>query len=758
LTTAPRDPVAGSVPSVTVYSGYTVLRSDLNGEIRERRHGLYDFDARVVSRHALTLSGQVPELVAFAHPRADEWFAVLRVPRPGGNADGPLLPQDMIEISLRRAVGPAMREAIDVRNHSSEPFSGRLELALDADFVDIAPAKDVDLSRWLTIERRWNPDQRELVFACQGERESRHFERSLTIRVDTASEVQDTSSGLEFELALGSQETWSATLDYVSHVDGVPRDFETGHVARERQRAAWRSRRPQISPDERMSVVFERAADDLFDLRNFELEERFAGGADGSAWVTNAGVPSFTGLFGRDVLTAAWQTALLGPRATHGALAIVAATQSDSDDAWRDAEPGKMIHEMRRGPLSELAFTPRDRYYGTQTTPHMFVLALSELWHWTGEIELLRRYRDAALRAMEWAERYGDLDGDGFLEYHKRSPKGLRNQGWKDSDEAIRHPDGSAAQGPIATVEEQAFHFLALQRMAEILLELGEEEHADEFLRRASALRRHWHDAFWMPEEGFYALALDGSKKQVKSITSNPGHALGTGIVPLEHAQTVADRLMSAELFSGWGIRTLSERHPSYNPFAYHLGTVWPVEQATFALGFKRYGLDEHAERLATALLEAAALMPEQRLPEAISGHARATDEVPVPYPQACSPQAWSAGATIQMLQILLGLYPLAPLGVLTVVRPRLPEWAPEVTLRRLRVGRSVVDLRFDRRPDGSVRVRTVRRRGPLIVAPAGPPVSVDQPTTVIEAVEALALKSLPGSRLRAVRIALGVE
>ena len=481
------------------------------------------------------------------------------------------------------------------------------------------------------------------------------------------------------------------------------------------------------------------------------------GHSDGSAWVVNAGVPTFTGFFGRDALTSGWQSALLGPRAARGALAVAAATQAERDDPWRDEEPGKMIHEMRRGPLADLGLSPRDAYYGTQTTSQMFVLALSELWHWTGDDDLLSLYRDAALGAIRWADKFGDLDGDGFLEYERRSPAGLRNQGWKDSDEAIRHADGNLAEGPIATVEEQAFHFIALQRMAEILIVLGDDRLADTFLARAEALRRRWHDAFWMPDEGYYALALDGRKRQVKSITSNPGHALGTGIVPIENARAVADRLMSDELFSGWGVRTLSDRHPSYNPFAYHLGAVWPVEQATFALGFKRYGLEDHADRLIAAVLEAAAKCPERRVPEALSGHPRSDMGRPILYPQANSPQAWSASAVIQMVQVMLGMYPFAPLGILALVRPRLPDWLPELTIRGLRVGRATIDIRFTRRPDGSAGYRVLHRRGPILAMSAGPPQPADGAATPIEAAKEAVLRALPGRRARAARIALGL-
>jgi glycogen debranching enzyme len=514
---------------------------------------------------------------------------------------------------------------------------------------------------------------------------------------------------------------------------------------------------------DRIRLPFEGAVEDLFALRNGDHERDLLDGRGPlppvrrRGWVVNAGVPTFTGFFGRDALTAGWQSAMAGTDALRGALEVAASTQATEDDPWRDAEPGKMLHELRRGPLAMLGLSPRDAYYGSQTTPAMFVVALSELWHWTGSDLVLRRFRDSALRATEWAERAAQPSG--FITYERRSPAGLRNQGWKDSDEGIRHADGSIAEPPLATVEEQAFHYLALQRMGEILVALDEPDRAQGFLDRAADLRRKWHEAFWMPREGYYALALDGTGEQVRSITSNPGHALGAGIVPAEIARQVADRLLSPALFSGWGVRTLAEDHPSYNPLAYHLGTVWPVENATFALGLKRYGLDDHLERLVDAQIEAAAALPDARLPEALTGHRREPKVGPAPYPGACSPQAWSSSAVIQMVQVMLGLYPFAPLKLLTLIRPRLPAWLPEVTLRNVRVGRATVDLQFRRRRDGSASHKVLRRNGTLFVVPAGPPIDLSgRPRPWLEAVGQAALGRAPGRLVHAARIAVGLE
>jgi glycogen debranching enzyme len=740
------------------FSGYTVLCSTHDGSVSEGRHGLFHRDTRVLSRYRLTVDGMVPELVSDTTPESDRWDAVLRVPRPGGAAEGPLLPQDALELRIQRRVGPGMLESLTLTNHSAVACETTIRIELEADFADVAEL-DGRREQQGTVERTAEPDAGALRFDYAVERDGRRVERGLRIDVtDASSPPQIDASGLRFAIRLEAGDPWHATLRFAPLDAGAwPAPDSLDDDARARQRDAWRARRPKIECAEALRGPFDRAADDLFDLRNWELEQQFLGTTSGAAWILNAGVPTFTGLFGRDILTAGWQSSLLGPRAALGGLEAIASTQAVADDPWRDAEPGKLIHELRCGPVSELGLGPRDAYYGTQTTPAMFVLALSELWHWTGDTDLLRRHRDVALRALEWAKLHGDADGDGFVEYERRSPRGLRNQGWKDSDEAIRYPDGTIVDGPIATVEEQAFYFLALERMAEILVALGEDDLAEMLLGRADALRGRWHQAYWMPDQAFYALALDGSKNQVRSIASNPGHALGTGIVPARHARAIADRLFADDLFSGWGVRSLSDRHPSYNPFAYHLGALWPVEQATFALGFKRYGLDDHVDRLVDAVFAAAFRSPDERLPEALSGHARDGAPTPIPYPKANSPQAWSASSLIQLVQIMLGLYPFAPLRLVAIVRPRLPSWLPELTIRGMQVGPATVDLRFRRRPDGSASWSVVGRRGRLLVVGAGPPTATE-PGDAWERLEYALLRRVPGRLVRAGRIALGLR
>lgn len=744
-------------PLHVVHQGYSVLVAQPDGSIAgaEGREGLFDFEARILSLHRLTLGGRRLEYLGGGTPEPERWIARLQVPRSGGAAPGPALPQDALGIVLRRRIGDGMAEWISIQNHSMTPVETELVLELDADFADLAEAGAAPQQLGEQHDRL-EPGGASLCIDFRAQRNGRELHRGVRIAVERSdSPPAWQERTLRFRISLAPHGRWRARLSFASLVDGRWREpLRNAHLtARARVRRAWRARRARLTCGHRVvGPAFERAAEDLFALRNWEFDV-----AD-DAWFPIAGVPSYTGVFGRDALTAAWQGALLGPEMMRGALTIIAATQAREDLAWRDEEPGKMIHEMRRGPLAELEITPQRAYYGTQTSPAMFLLALSEYWHWTGDDALLRRHLEAALRTFEWAERYGDRDGDGFLEYVRRSPRGLKNHAWKDSDEAIRYPDGSLVANPIATVEEQAYHCIALQRMAEILVALGEAARADDFAARASTLAQRIDGTYWMEEEGFYAMALDAQKQPVRSIGSNPGHVLGAGVVPAARARVVADRLLAPDLFSGWGVRTLSSEHPSYNPLAYHLGTVWPVENATFALGCKRYGLDEHAERIVTGLLSAAGNFVHCRLPEALAGYPRRPGTPPSFYPRACSPQAWSASATIQLVQILLGLYPFAPARVLALVRPRLPEWLPTLTLRGLRVGDATVSIRFERRADGSTDHDVLTKDGALHIISFPPPQDTDTgDERWRDRLKEWSLEHAPGRTAAALRFALGV-
>ncbi|HEX6291541.1 MAG TPA: amylo-alpha-1,6-glucosidase, partial [Herpetosiphonaceae bacterium] len=323
---------------------------------------------------------------------------------------------------------------------------------------------------------------------------------------------------------------------------------------------------------------------------------------------------------------------------------------------------------------------------------------------------------EPALNALRWLDRDGDLDGDGFYEYQTRSTQGAENQAWKDSGDAIVDEHGAQVKPPIATCEEQGFVYLAKLHLSEVLWWLDRKDEARRLFHEAGELKQRFNERFWIEQQGFFALGLDSQKRQIRSITSNPGHCLATGIVDQSLVERTAARLLAPDLFTGWGVRTLSSENPAYNPYSYHRGSVWPVEQATFALGLLRYGLHQHVESLCRAQFEAAALFDFYRLPELFSGHQRDADHpFPALYPQANSPQAWSASAVFCLLQSLLGLYPYAPLNLL-LLDPHLPEWLPEITLRNLHVGQAVVTLRCYRTEHGASDYRVLDQQGTLHV------------------------------------------
>jgi glycogen debranching enzyme len=747
-------------PHQIAFRDWSVLLCHPDGAIGDDRGcGLYFEDCRILSRYRLSAGTRDTDELEPTNSwpiESDHWFGEMRILRRGDSPDGPRLPQDAIEIRIERLVGQGMLEHLTVVNHSMAENALDLRIELAADFADTLEVaqRNRQQTGTTTVTRRGN--SAEVRYAAQ--RGTRRTERGLRVSAadgGLALDVSDEAVLLSADLRLAPRETWRTSLVYQPLRDGRwlrPVALTTAWQRAIDQRNVWRAWRPRVtSSNGSLETTARVAADDLYALRNRELEH-----VAGEGWVVNAGVPIFTGLFGRDCLTAGWQAALLGPQFMTGALGATARLQADADDPWRDSEPGKLIHELRRGPLADLHMTAQSGYYGTQTTAAMFPLVLSERWHWTGDTREFAAHRETVAKTLEWARRDGDLDGDGFLEYRQRSPVGIKNQGWKDSHEAIRYPDGRNVENPIATVEEQAFHYLALCRAAEMCVVLDDDATAQRYIDRARRLRDRWHDAFWLEDERFYAMALDPAKERVASIGSNAGHALAAGIVPVEFASFVVERLMADDMYSGWGVRTLSSLHPSFNPWAYHLGTVWPVEQATFALGFKRYGFDQQADRLIGGMLQAAAVLPGTRLPELLGGQSRSDVPFPIVYPDANAPQAWSASATLQLLQISLGMYPFAALRTLALVRPRLPAGIEQLTIANLRVGRARVTLRFTRQPDGSAAHEVVERHGALLVVEAPPPDAAGQ-SDLRDALTMALVAHAPGKLARAARLALGV-
>jgi glycogen debranching enzyme len=410
-----------------------------------------------------------------------------------------------------------------------------------------------------------------------------------------------------------------------------------------------------------------------------------------------AGVPWFATLFGRDSIIASFQSLAFRPQIAVETLSVLAAYQATAVDDRRDAEPGKILHELRTGEMAGAGELPHTPYYGSVDSTPLWLILLGETFDWTGDRAMLDRLWPNALAALGWIDTYGDRDGDGFVEYERRSERGLLNQGWKDSSDAIRDRTGVESVPPIALAEVQGYVFDAKRRMAALARVRGDDELAARLDADAETLRQRFEAAFWIEDKRYYALALDRDKRQADAIGSNAGQCLWTGIVSPERAADVVERLLDPEMFSGWGIRTYARDQPGYNPIGYHTGSVWPHDTSLIAAGLKRYGFDEESNRLVGHVFQAAQHFPDFRLPELFCGFDRDHSALPVPYPVACSPQAWAAGASFLFVETMLGLRAKAGQHELELHHPKLPDWLGKVTLTNLRVGDASVDLLFHR-------------------------------------------------------------
>jgi glycogen debranching enzyme len=417
-------------------------------------------------------------------------------------------------------------------------------------------------------------------------------------------------------------------------------------------------------------------------------------GTDHMVFVPAAGLPWFVALFGRDTLMVSLQTMIVYPEFAAGALEVLGQYQATERDDYRDAEPGKILHELRYGELAHFKLIPHTPYYGTADATPLYLIALHSAWLSTGNRALIERQLPIAEACLSWIDRYGDRDGDGFQEYQTRSKAGYENMGWKDSGNAVMYPDGALVSGPKALCELQGYVYDAWLRMAEIYDELGNKRRANALRKKAAELFDKFNAEFWDEASGFYAYALDGEKKKVMSVASNVGQCLWSGIIAPERAGVVIKRLMRKDMWSGWGIRTLSAEHPSFNPYDYQTGAVWPHDNALIALGMRRYGFASEAAMLARDISGAAGHFLLNQLPELYAGLQRDAVSFPIQYLGANVPQAWAAGAPFMLLRAMLGLQQDAPHGKL-YVDPALPDWLPDVTLIDLRLGRVRFDIRF---------------------------------------------------------------
>jgi glycogen debranching enzyme len=488
----------------------------------------------------------------------------------------------------------------------------------------------------------------------------------------------------------------------------------------DRHKRAWAVGVTQLETD---NSTVQRAWDRaVLDLASLALGQ---GDAPAEFLVPAAGVPLYGALFGRDTATTAGQALLWSPDLAEGTLRLLARYIGTRDDDFHDEQPGRVPQQVRDDPLALLGLTPWTRDYGDYAAPCAYLVLLGAFHLVTGRTETTRELLDPARRVLDWLQTRADLDGDGFLEYQTRSSSGQKHQGWKDSEDGVVYADGSPVQPPVAACEVQGYWYAAQLLMAEVFLAMGDHAWATRLFRDAMDLKQRFNERFWMPEERFIAFGLDAQKEPIRSIASNVSHCLATGIVARQHATDVVAGLMADDMFSGWGIRTLSSRNPAYNPLAYHRGSVWPVENATAAFGMKRYGFGSECNSVARAMFDASELFELHRLPETFGGLPRdARHPHPGIYPDACAPQAWSASAIAWLVQAMLGLWTYAPLHAL-VLEPELPVWLPRLVLRDLRVGDGRVSLEFERDDGGATDYRVLERSGSVRVLRQPPPEDV---------------------------------
>jgi glycogen debranching enzyme len=626
--------------------------SDLAGDVpagNDAGLGLYRSDSRFLSTFELRLNGRRPILLNHGVDRA--YVATFQLsnpvlePRHGGAA----IPKQSLSLRRTRFVHDGVHERIGLQNCNRHAVEVDLELRFDADFLDIFEVRGYRPERPMGTPEPPVITETGLTFGYRGRDDIR---RSTEIVLHPVPQLHKGTACVRVRLA--PQERYVLLVDLLPQLgDGQPEaefHFDGALEALERRYQQWNATCTRWRTDNE-SLDGGLIWRNLEDLRVL-CDERPTG------IYPTAGVPWYAVPFGRDALITSLQTLALNPDIALGSLRYLARHQGQKVDPYREEEPGKILHEMRYGELANLGQVPHTPYYGTVDATPLFLVLLVELLHWTANVDLLSELAPNVMAALKWVDEYGDLDGDGLVEYKQHGRIGVRNQGWKDSWDSLLEEHGEPAPLPAALVEVQGYVHHAKSGLARIFRRLGQLDRAEKLETEAEQLRARFEKAYWMPNERFYAQALDRDKRQVASISSNPGHCLWSGIVDGDRAKHVVARLMAHDMFSGWGVRTLSSRAPSFNPMSYHNGSIWPHDNSIIAAGLRRYGYREEAERIARAVLEAGMRFSDHRVPELFCGFSRDRrfGAGPGEYLVSCSPQAWGAGSLFHFLQVLAGV------------------------------------------------------------------------------------------------------
>ena len=696
-------------PQIAIHQGHTVLVSEENGQINyPSEKGLYFLDTRVISAWSIYADG-TPWVLLNGGSIA---YYAARIFLTNGDfltQDGRVPPRSL-SLVISRLIDGGMHEDLDITNHGSAAVRFNLEVAPRCDFADTFEVKSDKIVRRGQISANWDPDTQALSNTYR----NADFMRAVTITAVEASALYS-NGRLSFVIKLEPGASWHCCLRY-DLADGetlvdAPTECVAHDAANRHSKILqdWQERVLNVNTsNEEFYRFYNQAISDMAALR---LPS--GGDSDHMVFLPAAGLPWFMAPFGRDSLIVSLQNIIVYPEFARGTLEVLGGLQATERDDYRDAEPGKIMHELRCGELAHFKLVPHTPYYGTADATALWLITLHAAWRATGERDLLDQHLTTAEACLAWIDESGDLDGDGFQEYQTRSAVGYENMGWKDSGEAVMYPDGTLVRGPKALCELQGYVYAAWNCMAEIFVALGATGRADELRAKAANLYWQFNETFWDEEGGFYAYALDGEKKPVLSVASNPGHCLWSGIVRPDRAERVVKRLMAPDMWSGWGIRTLSADHKSFNPYAYQLGAVWPHDNSIIAMGFKRYGFHAEAAQVARALSGASSYFQGNQLPELFAGIQKDGTNFPVQYLGANVPQAWAAGSAFLLLQAMLGMAPDAP-GASLYIDPTLPPWLPDVTLSRIRLGGKELSIRFWR--DGDVTRHVVLAGDPAMV------------------------------------------
>jgi glycogen debranching enzyme len=677
---------------IAIHQGQTVLLTETDGRVNwPSKCGLYFRDTRLISAWAIYANGEVWDLLngGAVAPHAASIFLTNRAFE---TEDGPIAARTL-GLVIGRHVNGGLHEDIEITNNSQKPVRFNLEVAMRADFADIFEVKGNNIVRRGHIVTSWATKRQILRMTYR----NKDFCRELIVRTGEGDgrPTVYANGRLSFDIELKPGQPWHRCLIY-DLVDGSERfraSKECIHSSttsdHSRNMDEWRRTVLKIeTSNEEFYRCYNQGVQDMAALR-LPLQ-----GMDHMVFVPAAGLPWFVALFGRDTLIVSLQTMIVYPEFAAGTLEVLAQYQATERDDYRDAEPGKILHELRYGELAHFKLIPHTPYYGTADATPLYLIALHAAWKATGDQTLIERHLPNAEACLTWIDKYGDRDGDGFQEYQTRSKAGYENMAWKDSGDSVMYPDGTLVRGPKALCELQGYVYDAWLRMAQIYDELDNKRAANRLRKKAAILFERFNEVFWDEKSSFYAYALDGDKKKVLSVTSNVGQCLWSGIIAPERAAAVVKRLMQKDMWSGWGIRTLSSDHPSFNPYNYQTGAVWPHDNSLIALGMRRYGFDAEAAALARDISGAASHFLLNQLPELYAGLQRDPTSFPVQYLGANVPQAWAAGTPFALLQAMLGIQQDAPRGKL-YVDPLLPVWLPDVTLTDLRLGRRRFNVRF---------------------------------------------------------------